>query len=474
MNIEELIKRGESEKIEFKENFGKEAIESLTAMANTKGGFVIIGVKDNGKISGVTLRKNALAKWANEIAQNTEPKIIADFEVEEINGKKIVIIKVDEFPIKPVLFRGRAFKRVGASNKRLTPREIAEMFEASTGISWDYYPVDATIDDIDFNAVSNFAKMADLDRYDEEEILRKLHLVRDDIITRAAILLFGKNVQDFFINAVVRVGRFKGSEILDSVDIRGNLFNQVEETMNAIKKHLSKRFVIKETRREEVWEYPLTALREAVINAVIHRDYRRPEEIQIKIYDDHLSIWNPGELPYDLTVEDLYREHHSHPRNRLIAEVFYLAGYIEKWGSGTLRILEAAKNEGLLKVTFSITGEGFKVEFWKDIYNEEYLRKLGLNEREIKAVMYVKEKGRITNKEYQKINNVSDRTASRELKHLVELKLLDRIGNIGAGVYYVLSATKTPNQPKIRQEHAKSATPRGDNERLKEGDDEEK
>lgn len=435
-DISKLLNNGESETVEFKKSFDREVIETVVAMANRRGGYILVGVKDNGKIIGVTVHQNTLVNWINEIAQNTEPKILPEIDMDNREGKTVVIISVDESPIKPVMYRGRAYLRVNASNRRLTSKEISELFEMSTGMSWDYYPVKATVDDLDFETVRKFSRMAKLD-YGEMEILKKLHLLRGDKVTRAALLLFGKDPQEMFMNAVIRVGRFRDSEIIDSVDIKGNLFEQVENAMDTVKKHLNRKFVIEDLQRREVWDYPLEALREGLINAVIHRDYRRPEEIQIKIYDDHITIWNPGELPYDLSVEDLYKEHASHPRNRLIAEVFYLAGYIEKWGSGTLRILSAFKNAGLPEPRFEEKGTGVLLTFWKDIYNEENLRKIGLNERQIKAVLYVKEHGRITNANYREMFGVSNKTAYLELDDLVKRGILTKVGS-GRTVHYVL------------------------------------
>ena len=437
MNIEEILRKGECETIEFKEKFGKEAIETIVAMANARGGYVLIGVRDDGNVVGVSVGKNTLVNWANEISQNTEPRIIPQIERIRYGEKDMVIIMVDEHPVKPVFFKGRAYRRVGASNRRMTQREITEMFESSTGTSWDYYTVDEPLNVLDEETIRRFAKMAKLDRYSTDEILRKLHLVRDGRPTRAAVLLFGRNVQDIFMNAVVRVGRFKDSEILDSVDIGGNLFSQVEDTLNAVKKHLGRKFIIRETRREEIWDYPLIALREGIINAIIHRDYRRPEEIQIKIYDDHLTIWNPGTLPFDLTVEDLYREHPSHPRNKLIAEAFYLAGYIEKWGSGTLRIINAMKKRGLPEPVIRLVGEGFEMKFYKDIYNAETLRDIGINERQIKAILYIRERGSISNREYREMFGVSNKTAYLEIMDLVKRGLLVKRG-AGRSSIYVL------------------------------------
>jgi len=183
--------------------------------------------------------------------------------------------------------------------------------------------------------------------------------------------------------------------------------------------------------------------REACINALIHRDYMNSAEIQIKIYDDHIWFWNPGGLLEGITVDDLKREHTSKPRNRLIAMTFYYAGLIERWGTGTKRMMDLCKKRGLPEPEFREEFGGFSVIFWKDIYNEQYLRKIGLNERQIKAILYVKESGRITNREYQKIAETTDRTALRDLNRLCDLGILQRIGSMGRKTEYILVGQKS-------------------------------
>jgi len=165
-------------------------------------------------------------------------------------------------------------------------------------------------------------------------------------------------------------------------------------------------------------------------------------EIQIKIYDDHIWFWSPGGLPEGITIEDLKKEHASKPRNKLLAMVFYYAGLIERWGTGTKRMMDLCKKQGLPEPEFREEFGGFSVIFWKDIYNEQYLRKIGLNERQIKAILYVKESGRITNREYQKIAGTTDRTALRDLNRLCDLGILQRIGSTGRKTEYILVGQK--------------------------------
>jgi len=189
-------------------------------------------------------------------------------------------------------------------------------------------------------------------------------------------------------------------------------------------------------------EYPYEALREAILNALIHRDYTSTSEIQIRVYDDKLVIMNSGKLPPDISVENLKKDHPSRPRNPLLASVFFYAGYIETWGRGTIKILEACKAQGLPEPEFENEKGIMKVIFYKDIYNEENLRKMGLNERQIKVVMVVKEKGKITNLEYQKLFGVSKKTASRDFENLVTKGLIERVGTTGKGTYYILKGSQ--------------------------------
>jgi len=156
----------------------------------------------------------------------------------------------------------------------------------------------------------------------------------------------------------------------------------------------------------------------------------------MKVYDGKLLIWNEGKLPSEIKVEELKTNHLSIPRNRLLADTFYKAGFIEAWGRGTIKIIEFCKQQGLPEPDFKEHFGGFMIVFYKDIYNEESLKKMGLNERQIKAVMYVKEKGQIGNKEYQNLTGVSKATATRDLNALIKKSILEQFGTTGKGTFY--------------------------------------
>ena len=200
--------------------------------------------------------------------------------------------------------------------------------------------------------------------------MEKLGLIRDGRPTWAAVLLFGKRPQSPLTQATVHCGRFRTEiDIDDDRLIEGSLIEQIDETMDFLKKHINVRFVITgKPRRDQIWDYPLEALREAVVNAICHRDYGDTADIQIKVFDDHIRIWNPGLLPYGMTFEELHkRTHASKPRNKFIAQVFYDLGIIERYGSGIHRILDACAVAGLPEPTFSESSGGLVVTFRKAV-----------------------------------------------------------------------------------------------------------
>ncbi|MDR2065430.1 MAG: transcriptional regulator, partial [Prevotellaceae bacterium] len=184
------------------------------------------------------------------------------------------------------------------------------------------------------------------------------------------------------------------------------------------------------------YEYPYEAVREAIHNAVAHKDYTGGTPIQISVYKDKIMIWNFGQLPENWTIDTLQEKHSSIPHNPDISNAFFRIGYIEAWGRGIRKMNEQCAKAGLPQPLYYYASSGFWVVFRKDVINEESLKELGLNERQIKAVLYVKEKGKITNKEYQEINSISNRTATYELKELVEEFDIFKISGASVGTYY--------------------------------------
>lgn len=306
----------------------------------------------------------------------------------------------------------------------------------------------AGINDIDIHAIEAFKKSAKKSNripsvHEEHEvmpILDNLLLLEGNHFKRSAILLFGKKPCRFYVNAYVKIGRFGKSEddLLFQEIVESNIFELADKTLEVLdRKFLISKITYEGLQRVEAWEYPYNAIREAIINSIVHRDYTGAP-IQISIYDDKIIIWNEGNLPEGLTIEDLKHKHSSRPYNPIIAGVFFKGGLIEAWGRGTIKIINECLNAQLPEPRFANEFGGISVTLYKDKYTEAHLHTLGLNERQIKAVLLLKEKGEITNSEYQVLNSTSERTATRDLTDLVKKQIIKSSEVKGAGSYYYL------------------------------------
>jgi len=278
MDTKELknqIKKGELDTVEFKESFNEDAIQTLGAFANTNGGHVLIGVDKSGKIKGTTISSESITNWSNRILQLSEPTIIPNIYSVEIDKKSVIIINIKEFPLKPVAIRGRCYIRIGSSNRRMTPAEISEMHLQSVGTTWDATPVpDGKLDDIDLQKVENYIRRAkDSGRRkfkgdeDLHNLLRKLNLVKNNTPLWASIIAFGENPP---LETKVKCGKIRGtSTIVDDFVVDTFLLDQVEEVMNYMRRVLQLSYSITgKAERDEIWEYPLEAVREVVTNAI--------------------------------------------------------------------------------------------------------------------------------------------------------------------------------------------------------------
>jgi ATP-dependent DNA helicase RecG len=443
----------EGETIELKREWTDRALEDLAAFANTRGGTLYVGVEDNGRVVGTDVSDAVVQRLANFITSRLG--ITPSIRVEHIQGKPVLVIQTSPVPgIVPC--NGRYLRRVGSTNRDFAPDELARHFLNRSGQSWDSLVTPYGIERVQPEAVVTFARLAQkrLPHIDPQQpalILENLGLLKDGRLTNAGLLLFGIRPQMHFVQAQLRIGVFRSpTEIVDSHDFGGNLWEQLDGAMERFRRLLQVRFEIKVTEptleglaRKEVWEYPLDAIREAVINALIHRDYTDTADIQIRVYDDELSIWNPGGLPPELSVEQLRQPQHlSRPRNPLLAQAFYYAGYIERWGTGTARILTLCREQGLPEPEFDADALQFRVRFLKDPYTPERLRRMGLNDRQIQAVLHLKVYGKVTNSAYQSLTGTSKRTASRDLEALVRMGLLEQIGETGKGTHYILKGTQ--------------------------------
>jgi len=446
-----LIKNQESEAVEFKKSLQlKDEIgEAVSAFSNTKGGTIIVGFdEDKDEITGVEIGKKTIEDLANYIKQHTDSSVFPRIKVEKIDGNEIVIIDVKESGEKPVFFKGRAYKRIGRSTHRITASEIRKLAAESKKIYWDEQICEgAAIEYINKENVKWFLRKAKKERnfdVDPEtplkEALERLKLIKGEKLTNAAVLLFGRNPQKFFLQARIRCARFKGTSAVDFLDMKiidGNIIDQVDNAEKFILSHIKKAAKVVMFKREEMWEYPPDAVREAIANAVAHRDYECPGNIRVSVFDDRVEITDPGKLPEPLTPEMLKQNHESVPRNKLVSEAFFLIKNIEQWGRGTNKMVKWCLEHGLEEPDFEEIGGGFMVKFHapEDLFSlipEEGkvdLKELGLNERQIEALrLMVNEKRKLTVEEYSNLFNVNERTTRRDLQKMVKNNLISKIG----------------------------------------------
>ncbi len=312
----------------------------------------------------------------------------------------------------------------------------------------------ATLKDIDNAAIEDFIETAESKgrltlkgSRAPKAVLQNFKLIRNDKPTNAAILLFGKDPRRFFNNIQVHCLHFFGTEkrkpIASQQPYEGRIFavidQAVEFVLGKIDSPVGTR--AKSTQAPADFEVPRSVITEAVVNAVAHRDYRSNGFVQVIVYADRIEVWNPGELPHGLTPEKLRSPHPPMPRNPLLAEPLYRVKFVEKAGTGTTDMISDCQAAGLPEPTFEQNGAHFVTTIWRDWLTDAVMDKIGLNERQKKAVTFVKTIGKISNPEYQKLTACTKKTATRDLTGLKE-RALRQVGIRGPGVHYVLRSKK--------------------------------
>lgn len=445
--VRSSLKMPESHNIEYKTNWRDEYLKWICGFANASGGKLYIGIDNKGKVTGIDNHNKLLEDLPNKFRDILG--VYPEVNLHEEKGKHYLEIIVPYYDV-PISLRSKYYVRTGSTLQELKGPALNEFILKRTGKTWDNIPVEsATLKDIDEDAIQYFTKKAlkskriapDAAEEDTETLLSNLHLVNDSgKLKNAALLLFGKDPKKYFTSAYFKIGRFGESDAdLKFQDVvEGNLIEMADKVMEILKgKYLTSPIHYEGMQRVEELEYPEPALREAILNAIVHKDYKSTT-IQLSVYDDKLILWNPGLLPDELNIEMLKEKHPSHPRNKNIADIFFKAGYIEAWGRGISMIMDTCRKAGLPEPTIEEVAGGMQITFLKDLFSEDYLKRLGLNERQIEAVAYVKKNGSINNSVYQQINDIGKTTATEDLQTLVEKKIFKQTGGKGRGTKYEL------------------------------------
>lgn len=436
----------ESQNIEWKLLWKDEYLKWICGFANAQGGKIYLGVDDDGKVVGLRKYRFRLESLPGKILSNLG--ILCDVNLLQEGDLYYLEIVIDPYDV-PISYQGKYYYRTGSTKQILQGTELNDFLMRKSGKTWDdVFEPQATLEDIDAKTIETFKqgaiasqRLPSIGEDNLEDVLKNLRLFKKGKLKRAAILLFGDDPRDFYPTTYVKIGRFGNSDadLISQEIVEGNILQLAERVVEVLDaKYITASISYNGLQREERPEYPPLAIREILLNALVHRTYTQAP-IQVSVYKDKLIIWNEGSLPNSLTVEDLKKKHPSLPKNPTLAEVCFKGGLIEAWGRGIPKVIEECQRWELPEPQIELIGGGIAITLYKNVYTEEHLATLDLSARQMKAMAYLREHGEITNKTYQEINDITDRTARRDLKELVEkYQLLEKEGTT-KGAYYRLA-----------------------------------
>ena len=369
----------ENQNVEWKRSWRDEYLKWICGFANAQGGVLEIGRNDRGEVVGVKNVLQLLEDVPNKIQALLG--IVVEVNLKSEGGAEYLEIVVDPYP-NPISYKGEFHYRSGSTKQVLRGAALSRFLLQKYGRTWDDVPMPGVgLKDLDGRTLESFRRRAaDSERLSQDildesdaEVIEKLRLREGEYLKRAAVLLFHPAPGRFVREAYVKIGYFRGPELLYQDVIEGDLFAQVDRAMDLLYSKYTKALISYDgIYRVETFPVPKEAMREAVINAVIHRDYASTSPIQIRVYDHRITLWNPGQLPPDWSVEQLTGEHSSRPHNPGIAYAFFRAGMIEAWGRGIRRIAHACETAGIPAPEWKIEpGGGLWLEF---PYSTEYRR----------------------------------------------------------------------------------------------------
>lgn len=358
--ISTIAATGESETLEFKETTRtrREAARTLCAFLNQQGGQVLFGVTPAGAVVGQQVSERTIEELSAEFRQIDPPAFPTVERVPVSGDREVIVVSTGQGTSKPYTYHGAAYRRVGNTTVKMSADEYNRILleRVHKEHRWENQPADGwTVDDLDVAEIRNtVAEAVRIGRLDEPssrepiDLLRGFGLLRDGVLLRAAAVLFGREEHlEFRIpQCKLRVARFRGidkMEYLDNRQFQGNAFSLLSHAERFLRDNLpiAARFEPDRIQRIDMPLYPPLATREALANALCHRDYTmHGGSIGVAIYADRLEVTSPGSLHFGITPEDLFELHESKPWNPLIARTFYRRGIIEEWGGGTLKMAE--------------------------------------------------------------------------------------------------------------------------------------
>ena len=442
----------ESQNLEWKSKWRDEFLKGLCGLANAQGGALEIGRDDNGAVVGVDNARELLEELPNTIRHALG--IVPSVELLTENGKQYIAVSVGASNT-PISFRGRHYLRSGSTTQELDGRELDNFILRRLGKSWDGIVIPKIkVSDLDISAFRKFREKAiESDRLQkadleisDEALLDRLSLIENGDLTRAAVLLFHDRPGKYVFGAFAKVGYFEnGADLIYQDEFHGSLITMPDEIVDTIYRKYFKGIISYEgLLRVTNYPVPRPALREAILNAIVHRDYTTGIPIQIKIFPDSVIIYNDGRLPENWTVSNLLKKHRSYPYNPKIAYAFYRSGYIETWGRGIERITTACKEAGKKEPLFEASPGEISVTFLTDAgekfvekFADEIVEKFMGSELQQTILRLMREKPSISAKSIAEQVGMSSRGVQKNIDVLKKAGLIERIGAAKGGHWIV-------------------------------------
>lgn len=446
-----LLKEGEGYNLEFKESDSSDLAKEICAFANATGGKILIGVTDRGEVKGISI-SNRLKSQIVDIARNMDPKLVVSLE----KVGNVLIVNVPEGKNKPYSVNGKFFMRYGPNSQQLGRDEIRELFYKEGLILWEEkqnrefnFP-----DDFNKDAFDTFLRLSRISPVsDEKELLQNLALLRDGKIKNAGVLLFCKNIINFCPMATIMCVLFRGKDkvkILDSKEFAEDLYHNYQNAFQFVSSKLNTEYIIKGGPREEVLELPEDALREALLNAIAHRNYFTTAHIQINIFADRVEVVNPGGLVPGMKYSDLGKR--SMPRNSLLFGLLQRMDLIEKAGTGILRMKKAMERYLLPEPKIEADENWFTITFQRpDLQKMTIQERLEgprkkvldrvlekVTENQKKILQQMAQNPRISSRELGEFIGISDRKVRENVRKLKDKGVIRRVGSAKGGHWVVI------------------------------------
>jgi len=436
----------ESQNLEWKEAWRDEYVKIICGFANADGGVLEIGRRDDGEIVGVANHKKLLEDLPNKIRSATG--IIPAVDLRTSDGKEYISISVKPYTF-PISCNGKYYLRSGSTTQLLSGSSLDEFMLRVQGKTWDGVPIPyVKYDDFENDSFKFFRRRAigsarltaeDLDITDEV-LLNNLMLTENGYMKRAAVLLFHQTPEKWMPGAYVKIGYFENAaDLLHQDEIHGSVISMADKTTELVYLKYFKGIIsYKGIQRIENYPVPQQAFREAVLNAIVHRDYSTGNPIHIHVYPDKVLIYNDGQLPDKWTVEDLFASHTSKPYNPLIAGAFFRSGQIEAWGRGIEKITSACKEWGKPEPFYRVRPNEVMIGFYTEPqFVEKFVEKFVENDTQRLILNQIRKQPTISSKKIAECLGITQRGVQKNIDVLKKAGLLERVGSAKGGHWAV-------------------------------------